>query len=86
MMIDIASSLNYSEFDEVKDCPTTFEMWEKLQKFYGGDKNVQRAKVNSLRGKFDQIKMKEGEIIVQYSERIKESMSAIRMVGRKITN
>ena len=40
MMIDIASSLNYSEFDEVKNCPSAFDMWEKLKKVFGGDKNV----------------------------------------------
>ena len=44
MMIDIASSLKYSKFDEVKYCPTAFEMWEKLQRVYEGDKNMQRAK------------------------------------------
>ena len=27
MMIDIASALSYEEFDEVKACKTTFEMW-----------------------------------------------------------
>ena len=42
MMIDITSYLNYSKFDEVKDCPTAFDMWEKLKKVFGGDKNVQR--------------------------------------------
>ena len=31
MMIDIASSLNYAKFDEVKDCGTTYEMWIKLK-------------------------------------------------------
>ena len=30
MMIDIASTLNYVKFDEVKDCATTYEMWIKL--------------------------------------------------------
>ena len=29
MMIDIASSLSYSEFDEVKDFPTAYDMWKK---------------------------------------------------------
>ena len=58
MMIDIASSLNYSKFDDVKDFPTTFDMWEKQQRFYGGDKNVQIAKIENLRGKFDRMKMK----------------------------
>ena len=53
MMIDIASSLSYDEYDDVKDCKTTFEMWNKLKDIYGGDDNVRRAKVESLRGKFD---------------------------------
>lgn len=44
MMIDIASALSYEEFDDVKDCKTTFEMWNKLKDIYGGDENVKRAK------------------------------------------
>ena len=31
MMIEISSSLNYVEFDEVKDCPAAFHMWKKLK-------------------------------------------------------
>ena len=50
MMIDIASTLNYAEFDEVKDFPATHEMWIKLKDVYGGDENVRRVKEESLRG------------------------------------
>ena len=50
MMIYIASALNYVEFDEVKSCTTTHEMWIKLKDIYGGDDNVRRAKAESLRG------------------------------------
>ena len=35
MMIDIASTLSYAEFDEVKDYKTTYEMWNKLKDIYG---------------------------------------------------
>ena len=35
MMIDIASSLNYVEFDEVKDCTRAHEMWIRLKDIYG---------------------------------------------------
>ena len=72
VMTNIASSLNYSKFDEVKDCTTIFDMWEKLQKIYRGDKNVQRAKAEILRDMFDHLKMKEGENISQSSERKKK--------------
>ena len=53
MMTNIASSLSYEEFDEVKDCKITFEMWNKLKDIYGGDYNVRRAKEKGLRGQFD---------------------------------
>ena len=50
MMIDIASGLSYEEFDEIKDCKSTHEMWIKLKEIYGGDDNVRKAKAKSLRG------------------------------------
>ena len=56
MMIDIASALSYEEFDEIKDCTTTHQRWIKLKEIYGGDDNVKRAKVESLRGQFDQMR------------------------------
>ena len=37
MMIDIASTLSYEEFDDIKDYQTTFDMWNKLVEIYGGD-------------------------------------------------
>ena len=53
IMIDIASSLNYDEFDEIKDYKIIFDMSNKMKDIYGGDENVRRAKAKSLRGKFD---------------------------------
>ena len=50
MMIDIASTLSYEEFDEIKDCKNAFEMWNKLKEIYGGDDNVRIVKLESLRG------------------------------------
>ena len=52
-----------------------------LHIIYGGDKNVQRAKSKSLRGKFDDMRMEEGENIAQYFARIKEVVSAIRCIN-----
>ena len=41
-------------------------------------KNVRRAKGESLRGKFDQMRIREDENVAKYVERIKASISAIR--------
>ena len=53
-------------------------MWEGLQTIHGGDKNVQRANSEILRGKFDDMRMEEGENIAQYVARIKEVVSVIK--------
>ena len=78
MMIDIASALSYAEFDEVKDCKTTFDMWNGLKDIYGGDENVRRANAESLIGQFDQMRMREDYNVAKYMERIKTSVSTIR--------
>lgn len=59
-------------------------MWYDLHTIYGGDKNVLRAKVESLRGKFDDMRMQEGENIAQYFSRIKDVVNAIRGATGKI--
>ena len=35
MMIDLASSLCYVEFDDVKDCTTAKQIWDKLAQIPG---------------------------------------------------
>ena len=77
-MLEIASALSYVEFDDIKGLDSAKKMWDALKTIYGGDKNVQRAKLEILRGKFDDMKMEEGENIAQYVARIKEIVSAIR--------
>ena len=78
MVIDIASTLSYEEFNEVKHYKTAFDMWNKLKDIYGGDENVRRAKVESLKGQFDHMRMREDENVAKYVERIKASVFAIR--------
>ena len=70
-ILENASALSYTEFDDIEGCKTTYKMWESLQTIYGGDKNVERANSESLRGKSDDMKMEEGENIAQYVARIK---------------
>ena len=59
-MLEITFSLSYDEFDDIKSLDSAKKMWDSLQTIYGGDMNVLRAKVESLRGKFDDIRMQEG--------------------------
>ena len=85
-MLEIVSAPNYAKFDDIKGCNTAFKMWKALSDIYGGDLNVQRAKRESLRGKFDDMKMEEHENAVQYGARVKEVVSAIRCLGGTLDN
>lgn len=57
-----------------------------MDTIYGGDKNVQRAKSESLQGKFDDMKMLEGETVAQYAARVKEVVSAIKGASGQISD
>ena len=84
--MEITSALSYDSFDDLKDCDSAKKMWEKLKTIYGGDDNVLRAKLESLRGKFDDMRMMEGENIVQYYTRVKEVFNAIWSANGEINN
>ena len=62
-MLETASALSYVEFDDIKGVDSAKKMWDALHTIYGGEKNVQRAKLEILTGKFDDMRMKEGENI-----------------------
>jgi len=83
-MLEIALALSYVEYDDIKGCDTTHKMWEALSNIYGGDDNLKRAKRESLRGKFDDMNMEEGENVVQYVARVKEIVSVIRSLGGQL--
>ena len=77
-MLEIVSSLGYVEFYDIKSLDSAKKMWDALTTIYGGDTNVLRDKAKSLKGKFDDMRMQEGETIAQYSPRIKDGVNAIR--------
>lgn len=76
-MLEIPSVLSYVEFDDTKECDSAKKMWDKNKTIYWGDDNVLRVKSESLRGKIDEMRMMEGENIVQYYTRVKEVVNAI---------
>ena len=62
-MLEIYFSLIYAKFDDIKGCDSAKKMWHALHSIYGGDKKVLGAKAKSIRGKFDDMRMEEGENI-----------------------
>jgi hypothetical protein len=71
-MSEIAFTLSYAEFDDIKGCDSANKMWDALHTIYGGDANVLRAKYESLRGNLYDMRMQEGENVARYCSILKD--------------
>lgn len=80
----LISSLSDIEFINVQDKENPKEVWDTLENIYGGDEHVKQAKEESLRGKFEDMQMVEGETIPQYRIRIKIVVRDIKSAGGKM--
>jgi hypothetical protein len=53
-------------FTKVVHCKSAKEIWDKLLNIYEGDSKVKEAKLQTYRGQFEQLNMKEDENIAAY--------------------
>jgi hypothetical protein len=53
-------------FTKVAHYKSSKEIWDKLQNIYEGDTKFKEAKLQTYRGRFEQLKMKEDEDIAAY--------------------
>ena len=80
----ILSGLGETVFVKVMHCETTKEIWDKLKNIYEGDDKVKGAKLQTYRGQFENLKMKEEENIAAYSLRVVEIVNINRGLGERI--
>jgi uncharacterized lipoprotein YehR (DUF1307 family) len=71
-------------FVKVMHCKSTKEIWDKLKIIYEGDGKVKQDKLQTHRGKFESLKMKEEENIAEYFQRVDEIVNSIRALGEEI--
>jgi hypothetical protein len=71
-------------FTKVAHCKSAKEIWDKLQNIYEGDSKFKATKLQTYRGQFEQLKMKEDENIVAYILRVDETINAIIGLGEEI--
>ena len=57
----ILSALTNSVFVKVMQCKTTKHAWEKIKCVYQGVSKVKKFKLQTSKGQFESLKMKEGE-------------------------
>ena len=78
------NGLSDTIFTKVAHCKSTKEIWDKLRNIYEGDSKVKAAKIQTYRGQFEQLKMKEDDNIASYFLRVDETINAIIGLGEEI--
>ena len=71
-------------FVKVMQCKTTEHAWEKIKIDYKGASKVKKSKLQTYKGKFKILKMKEEENIAEYLQRVDEIVNAIRSLEGEI--
>jgi hypothetical protein len=80
----LLNGLSDTVFTKVAHCKSTKEIWDKLRNIYEGDSKVKTTKLQTYRGQFEQLKMKEDEDIKAYFLRFDEIVNAIIGLGEEI--
>ena len=83
-MNEILSGLAETVFVKVMHCETMKEICDKLKKIYEGDEKVKGAKLQTYKGQFENMKMKEEENIKTYFLRVDEIVNIIIGLGERI--
>jgi hypothetical protein len=68
----ILSGLTSSVYVKVMHCDSTKDIWDKIQNVYERDAKDKGAKIQTYRGQFEQLKMKEDEDIATNVLRVDE--------------
>ena len=80
----ILGGLPESELVKVMHCTSTKEIWDKLKNVYEGDEKIKEAKLQTYRGQFEQLKMKENEDIASYFLCICNIVNTMRGIGENM--
>jgi hypothetical protein len=78
---EVLNGLCESVYTKVIHCKSAEEIWDKLQNIYEGYSKVKETKIQTHRGQFEQLKMKEDEDIASYFLRVDETINAIIGLG-----
>jgi hypothetical protein len=80
----LLNGLSDTVFTKVAHCKYAKEIWDKLRNIYEGDSKVKETKLQTYKGQFEQLKMKEDEDIATYFLRVDETVNAIIGLGEEI--
>jgi hypothetical protein len=80
----LLNGLSDTVFTKVSYCKYAKDIWDKLRNIYEGDSKVKATKLQTYKGQFEQLKIKEDEDITTYFLRFDEIVNAIIGLGEEI--
>eukprot|EP00253_Pinus_taeda_P028481 PITA_28481 len=76
--------LSQSEFVKVMQFKSAKEIWDKIVLSYEGDDQVKRAKLQTLRIQYENIKMYNDESVANYVLRVDEIVNCMKNLGEEV--
>jgi hypothetical protein len=80
----LLNGLSDTIFTKVAHCKSAKDIWDKIINIYEGDTKFKVAKLQTYRGQFEQLKIKEDKNIAAYFLRVDEKVNAIIGLGEEI--
>ncbi|XP_073137181.1 uncharacterized protein [Henckelia pumila] len=79
-------TLDKNTFSKIKTCKTGKEIWKKLIQLYEGNEQTKENKLSVSTQKFDNIKMKPGESMTEFDERVSSIVIELNGLGKTYPN
>ena len=80
----ILSGLSNLVFTKVMQCTSYKQAWDKFKIIYEGEYKVKESKIQTYKGQFESLKMKQEDNIGEYLLRVDEVVNAIRGLWEKL--
>ena len=80
----ILNGLTNSVFTKVMQCTSSKQAWDKLKIIYEGESKVKESELQTYRGQFESLKMKEEDNVGEYLLRVDEFFNAIKGLGGEL--
>ncbi|XP_073137871.1 uncharacterized protein [Henckelia pumila] len=79
-------TLDKNTFSKIKTCKTEKEIWEKLIQLCEGNEQTKENKLSVSTQKFDNIKMRQGESMTEFDERVSSIVIELNRLGKTYPN